>query len=242
MNFRLKFLEKKLAKAGINIDLSSQIVDPLPSEPESQPEKKTKKVADVKVESSDASTSKPLKKGRKNFVTPPTPEPVAQKKKAKSGNAVKIASEKVSESGDASTSKPSKKVRTNFVTPPTPEPVPQKKKAKLNNAKSGKAGKIAPEKVIESSVAATAKAKPLGKVRTNFVTPPTPEPAQPKKKAKLNKVKSGKVVKTTPDMKIKSKLNAGASEAKLSKKIIASSKNVAPINSKQSKKGLNKKK
>lgn len=221
--------------------MSAQIVDPKPIEPKSQPEKKTKKVAEVKVESNDASTTKPVKKGRKNVVTPPTPEQVPQKKNAKSGNAVKTTAKKVKvELSDLSTSKPVKKVRTNFVTPPTPEPVPQKKKSKLNNAKSGKVGKVAPKKVIKTSEPSTVKSS--GKVRSNFVTPPTPEPAQSKQKAKLNKVKSGKVVKTTPEKKIKSKLNAAANEAKKSKKIVASSKNVAPVNSKQLKKGFNKKK
>ncbi|XP_031620207.1 MKI67 FHA domain-interacting nucleolar phosphoprotein [Contarinia nasturtii] len=225
--YKLQFLEKKLAKAGINVDLSTQLYTPVKKEETSEKGVKVKKALKiekgVKVEKA-AKVEKAVKvekaikteksekavktekvekavKVRKNIVAPPTPEPVPAKKKSKSmetATAKTLKSKKKSATTKLSNEleTPKKKVRKNFVTAPTPEPVTAKPNKKAQTTEVTTVKTLKSKKKAASNDVSNELKTPKKKVRTNFVTAPTPEPvkAKPNKKAKPAQNATQKVV------------------------------------------------
>lgn len=140
MDCRLKFLEKKLAKAGINIDLSSQLYrsaapeSKVPEEPKKETNPKTQK------KSIKTATNKEQKKRKVDSTEAPVQKqqeiPLKKKK-----------SKKVAE--EPPTTPVPHKIRKNYVTPPTPDPTPKKKKSKAKQ-ENGNVAKV-PVKSVKNT-------------------------------------------------------------------------------------------
>lgn len=179
VNCRLKFLEKKLAKAGINIDLSSQLYTS--AAPESKDHKEVKKETKSKPEkkSTKTATAKVQKKRKVDSIVAPVQkqEEIAPKKKK---------SKKVAEAIEEPATPAPQKIRKNYVMAPTPESTPKQKKskAKLENGNG--------PKIAVKSKKTTKKTTPLTDVKLKKVAA-TPKVAATSKVTKSKPTKSAAV-------------------------------------------------
>lgn len=180
---RLKFFEKKLAKAGINIDLSSQLYRSAAPETKDHEEKKVVTNAKTQKKSTKAATNKEQKKRKVDSIVAPVQEPqevLPKKKKSK----------KVAEAIEEPTTPVPHKIRKNYVTPPTPDPTPKKKKSKAK-VENGHAVEIPVKSVKKSKKTAPSTDAKLKKVSA------TASKMAPSKVTKSKTTKSA-AIKTKP--------------------------------------------
>lgn len=241
----MKFLEKKLAKAGINIDLSDQLYTSASPNDENANEKAKENENDTTLNRLLNETINTDESDDDDYE--PTPKDM-QKAMA---DTKKIAKKNKIDTANPTSNQKAKKIDKNKkAVEPATNQKQKKRKADSNEMplqqlqeQPLKKKKI--KAVVEKTKAVTTPR--AQKIRKNYVTPPTPEPT-PKKKKNKNKLNIENVpavpvkAKKTKKNSVTADANVNVKKATISKVAKSKQINSAPIQTKSLKKGPNKKK